>query len=175
MGSGINICALLVGLAAFAGWTLPRFSVPRRAGWVNFLGGVGILALFFSIVSPDDDAFQQELIRPATPSVRASAHTRVAPRRSPADLSINAFVVAGDPIRVPKTGRSSRNSLLSSTRTSTFQSRSTPRQLLFDMLSFRGRDACLAPLILDTTSDQIARFWVLHVQPLKRRYDFRFM
>jgi hypothetical protein len=107
MGSGVNICALLAGLAAFAGWTLSRFTVPRRVGWVNLLGGVGILALFFSIVSPDDDdGFQQELIRPATPSIRVSAHTRVAPRRSPAELSINAFVEAGDPIWVPWTGRS---------------------------------------------------------------------
>lgn len=64
MGSGVNICALLVGLAAFASWTVSRFTVPRRVGWVNFLGGVGILALFFSIVSPDDDGFQQELICP---------------------------------------------------------------------------------------------------------------
>jgi hypothetical protein len=106
MGSGVNICALLVGLAAFASWTVSLFTVPRRVGWVNFLGGVGILALFFSIVSPDDDGFQQELIRPATPSVRVAAHRRGAPRRSPADLSINAFAEAGDPIRVPRTSRS---------------------------------------------------------------------
>lgn len=106
MGSGVNICALLAGLAAFAGWTLSCLTVPRRVGWVNLLGGVGILALFFSILSPDDDGFQQELISPATPSVRVSAPTRVAPRRSPADLSINAFVEVGDPIWVPRTGRS---------------------------------------------------------------------
>ena len=106
MGSGVNICALLVGLAAFASWTVARFTVPRRVGWLNFLGGVDILALFFSVVSPDDDGFQQELICPATPSVRVSAHTRVAPRRSPADLSINVFVEAGDPIQVPRTSRS---------------------------------------------------------------------
>jgi len=105
MGLGLNICALFVGLAAFAGWTLFRFTVPRCVGWVNLLGGVGILALFFSIVSPDD-GFQQELIRPATPSVRVSAHTRVAPRRSPVDLSITAFVEAEDPVRVPKADRS---------------------------------------------------------------------
>jgi hypothetical protein len=106
MGAGVNICALLVGLAAFAGWTLSRFTVPRCVDWVNLLGGVGILALFFSIVSPDDDGFQQELIRPATPSVRLSAHTRVAPRRSPSGSSINAFVDAGETIRFPRTGRS---------------------------------------------------------------------
>ncbi len=64
MGGSLNICALLVGLAAFARWTIPFSNVTRRMGLVNWLGGVGILALLFSIVSPDDDAFQQELIRP---------------------------------------------------------------------------------------------------------------
>ena len=105
MGLDVNICVLLVGLGAFAGWTLYSFTAPRRAGWVNLFGGIGILALFFSVVSPEDDGFQQELIRPATPSVRVSAQTRLAPRRSPSDLAINAFVKAGNPIRVPRIGR----------------------------------------------------------------------
>jgi len=105
MGLDVNICVLLVGLGAFAGWTLYSFTAPRRAGWVNLFGGIGILALFFSIVSPEDDGFQQELIRPATPSVRVSAQTRLAPRQSPSDLAINAFVKAGNPIRVPRIGR----------------------------------------------------------------------
>jgi len=106
MGLGANIRALLVGLAAFAGWTLSCFSAPRCVGWVHLLGGVGILALFFSIVSLDDDGFQQQLMHPTTPSVRVSARTRVAPWRSPVDLSINALAEAGGPIRVPKSGRS---------------------------------------------------------------------
>jgi len=106
MGLGANIRALLVGLAAFAGWTLSRFTaVPQPVRWVNLLGGVGILAIFFSIVSPDDDGFQQELIRPATPSVRVYVHARVVPRRS-LSASINAFVEAGDPILFPRTTRS---------------------------------------------------------------------
>ena len=106
MGASVNTCALLVGLAAFAGWTLSRFSVPRRKGWVHRLGGVGILALFFSIVSPDDDAFQQELIRPAPPSATLSSHTKVAQRGSLVDLSISAIAAAGDPVRALRTGRS---------------------------------------------------------------------
>jgi hypothetical protein len=106
MGAGVNSCALFVGLAAFAGWTLSHLTLSRRRGSVHLLGGVGILALFFSIVSPDDDGFQHELIRPATPSVRVSAHTRVAPRRTQAALSINAAATAGDPVRLPKTGGS---------------------------------------------------------------------
>jgi hypothetical protein len=102
---GITICALSAGLAALAGWTLSRSTVPRHIGWVNLLGGVGILALVFSIVSPDDDGFQQELIRPVTPSVRVSTQKRVAQRRSLADLSINAVAAAGDPILALRTGR----------------------------------------------------------------------
>jgi hypothetical protein len=106
MGASVNTCALLVGLAACAGWTLSRFSVPPRKGWVHRLGGVGILALFFSIVSPDDDAFQQELIRPTPSSATVSSHAKVAQRGSLVDFSINAFAAAGDPIRALATGRS---------------------------------------------------------------------
>ena len=106
MVPGANSCALLVGLAAFADWTLSRSSMPRRKGWVHKLGGIGILALVFSIISPDDDAFQQQLIRPATPSVTISAHPRVAHRRSLTDLWINAFVATGDPILAARASRS---------------------------------------------------------------------
>ena len=106
MGTSVNTCAFLVGLAAFAGWTLSRSTVPRRMGWVNWLRGVGILALFFSIASPDDDAFQQELIRPTAPAATVSSYTKVAHRGSLVDLSINAFAAAGDPIRALRTGRS---------------------------------------------------------------------
>jgi hypothetical protein len=102
MGSAVNIFALSLALAAFAQWTLSSFTVLRCASWVNLLGAVGILALFFSIVSPDDDLFQLELFRPAIPSVGVSAHTRVVPRRTLADLSINAFVAAGDHTRDPR-------------------------------------------------------------------------
>ena len=101
-----GLSALLAGLAAFAGWTLSRLTKPPRVRWVNLLGAVGILALVFSVVSPYDDAFQQELIRPGTLALKVSPHTRVAPRRPPADLSITALVEAGSLIRVPKTGRS---------------------------------------------------------------------
>ena len=120
MWTSVNTCALLVGLAAFAGWTLSRFSVPPCKGWFHRLGGVGILALLPSIASSevvigpgpdgvfgtsDDDTFQLQFIRPATPSVTMSAHTKVAQRGSLADLSINAFAAAGDAIRALRTGR----------------------------------------------------------------------
>jgi len=105
MGSCLNICALLAGLAAFASWTLFRFSVPRRIGWVHMLGGVGFLDLFFSIVSPDDDAFQQELIRPTSPSATVSSCTKIAKRGSLVDLWINPFAAAGDPKLGSKTCR----------------------------------------------------------------------
>ena len=103
MGASVNICALLVGVAAFASWTLSRLSGPRRKGWVHKLGVVGIPALVFSIISPDDDAFQQELIRPATPTVTISAHTRLAHRRSLTDLWNKAFATTGDLILPPLT------------------------------------------------------------------------
>ncbi len=106
MGGSQNICALLVGLAAFAGWTISCSTVTRCMGWVKWLGGVGILALFFSIASPDDDAFQQELIRPTSASAIVSSHTKIAQQGSLVDLSINAFAAAGDPLRGLRTGRS---------------------------------------------------------------------
>ena len=96
--------ALLVGLAAFAGWTTSRSIVPRRMGWVNRLGGVGILALFFSIASPNDDAFQQEFIRPTPSSATVSLLTKVALRGSLVNLSINACAAAGGLIPALRTG-----------------------------------------------------------------------
>ena len=105
MAGGLNICALLVGVAAFAGWTLFSSTVHRRMGWVNVLGGVGILALSFSIVSPDDDAFQQELIRTTLPSATVSSHTKIAQRGPVVHSSIKAFAAAGDPILPLRTGR----------------------------------------------------------------------
>ena len=106
MRASVNSWVLFVSLAAFVSWTLSRFTVSQNRDWINFIGGVGILALFFSVMSPDDDGFQQELIRPATPAVWVSAHTRVAPRRTPANLSISAFVEPRDPILVSATAPS---------------------------------------------------------------------
>jgi hypothetical protein len=105
MGGSVNTYALLVGVAAFAGWTLCRFSVTQRMGRVGWLGGVGIVALFFSIASPDDDAFQQELIRPTPPFATVSSHAKVAQGGSLVDLSINVFAAEGDPIRSLRPGR----------------------------------------------------------------------
>ena len=106
MAGSVNISAFSVALAAFAGWTLSRSIVPRRMAWIHWLGGVGILALFFSIVSPDDDAFQQELIRPTPPSATVSSHTKIARPGRLGDLSINAFAATGDPVLALRTGRS---------------------------------------------------------------------
>jgi hypothetical protein len=106
MRHSLDIYALFVGLVAFASWTISCSTVTRRLGWVNWLVGVGILALFFSIASPDDDAFQQELIRPTVPSATVSSHTKVAQRGSLVDLLIHAFAAEGDPFRALKPGRS---------------------------------------------------------------------
>jgi len=74
-------------------------------GWVGWLGGVGILALFFSVVSPDDDTFQQELIRPTPPYASVFSHAKIVKRGPHADLSITALAVAGAPIAALGTGR----------------------------------------------------------------------
>jgi len=105
MGVSLNICDLLVRFGALARCTISCCTVPRRKGWVNWLGGAGILALIFSVVSPDDDAFQQELIRTTPASANVSSQTRIAQRGPLADLSINAFAAAGDPIRALRASR----------------------------------------------------------------------
>jgi len=105
MAGSVNISALLVGLAAFACWALARSIVPRHMAWLHWLGGVGILAFFFSIVSPDDDAFQQELIRPTPPSATVSLHTKIAQPGRLGDLSINAFAAPEDPVLALRAGR----------------------------------------------------------------------
>jgi hypothetical protein len=69
------------------------------------LGGVGILALFFSILSPSDDLFQQELIRPTPPVVRVSAHAGAVLRRLTAHFCNKAFLATGHVIRIPRTDR----------------------------------------------------------------------
>ena len=105
MGGSVNVCALLIGLAAFAGWALVRSIVSRRMACLHVLGGVGILALFFCIVSPDDDAFQQELIRPTPASATVSLRPKIAQPERLGDLSINAFAAAEDPVLALRAGR----------------------------------------------------------------------
>jgi hypothetical protein len=121
MGASLNICALLVGLAVLSGRAISRSSVPLRKCWFHRLDGVGILALFLSVVSPeliigpgpdgvfgtsDDDRFQMQLIRPRTRCVTTSTHTRAAQRRSLTNLWMNAFGATGDPLLAPRTRRS---------------------------------------------------------------------
>ena len=122
MGASLNICALLVGLAVLSGRAISRSSVPLRKGWFHRLDGVGILALFLFIVSPeliigpgpdgvfgtsDDDRFQQQLIRPRTRCVITSTHTRASQRRSLTNLWMNASGATGDPVLAARTRRSS--------------------------------------------------------------------
>jgi hypothetical protein len=104
MGGNLNIWASLVGLAASVCWTISCSTVVRRTGWVHWVGGVGILALVFCVVSPDDDAIQQELIGPTPPSTTVSSHTKIAQRESLVDFSIHALAAAGDPILALRTG-----------------------------------------------------------------------
>lgn len=45
MGSGLNIWAFLVGLAAFAGWTLSRFTIPERVVWLSAFPAARLLLI----------------------------------------------------------------------------------------------------------------------------------
>jgi peptidoglycan/LPS O-acetylase OafA/YrhL len=81
MGQVVNLGSLLLGVMAFALWTYSRLREAQGRGLANALGGIGILALIFSTVTPDDDLFQKELIRPATQSVNVAGCLRAAPRR----------------------------------------------------------------------------------------------
>ena len=52
MGLSVSIFVLLVGLAAFAGWTLSCFTVLRCVGWANLLRGVVFSLSSFSWCLP---------------------------------------------------------------------------------------------------------------------------
>jgi len=100
-----NLCGLLLGVVVFAFWISSRSTRPLGRGWANVLGGMGIVALTFSAVSPDDDLFQKQLIRPENQSINAARCKRVVPRRQFGAFSIKALAVAADPVLVPRTGR----------------------------------------------------------------------
>lgn len=93
-----------LGMSAFS--TRVFFRITRPRGLVTLLGGIGILALVFSAVSPDDDLSQQDAICPPIPAVRMFSHTAAAPKRVSAGFSVDARVIAEDPIFVLKTGHS---------------------------------------------------------------------
>jgi hypothetical protein len=99
-----NLCGLLLGVVVFAFWTSCRSTRPLGRGSANVLGGLGIVALIFSTISPDDDLFQKQ-IRPEDKFVNLAPSIRALPRRQFAAFSINAVAVAADPVLVPRTGR----------------------------------------------------------------------
>jgi hypothetical protein len=105
MGPNANVCGLLLGLAGFAAWMFARREQSQHTAWMRWLGGIGVLALFLSAVSPDDDLFQQELIRPAIRSANVFTYTRALPR-----WSFGTFLIhtpnTTEPILVPRAGHS---------------------------------------------------------------------
>ena len=103
MGPVANSCGLLLGLA-FALWTFFRLPRVESSKLVNLLGSAGILGLIFSVVSPDDDLIQKELICPAGQSVRVLPCSRTVPRRQLAAFSIDTLAVAAHPVLVPRAG-----------------------------------------------------------------------
>lgn len=89
MGTFANVGFLLLGLAVSAVWMRAIFPLGLRRHCIgNLLGGVGIFALTFSAISPDDDLLQPELIRPA-----AQSSNVLRPVRVPRTDLIGAFPV----------------------------------------------------------------------------------
>src|SRR6185437_5975156 len=71
-----NSAFLLLGLVFFAFWISVNFMrrLPRQL--IFCLGGLGIFALTFSALSPNDDLLQRDLIHPAARSVNVARHVR---------------------------------------------------------------------------------------------------
>jgi hypothetical protein len=102
MGPVTNVFTLLLGLTAFVSQLLSRATV--RKGVVNLIGGAGIFALLFSVVSPNDDLVQQELIRPAIAALTPPAHVRFLPRQLLIGRLVAAMLANRDRSRVPRSG-----------------------------------------------------------------------
>ena len=104
MGPVANICGLLFSLLVLASGMLSRPARPPGHRLVIILGGMGILALVFCTVSPDDDLFQQELLRPPTQCIRLSVLAKLAPKRTSPFLWAAVCDAARYPCLSPGTG-----------------------------------------------------------------------
>jgi hypothetical protein len=100
-----NVCGLLLAVLTLALWVLSRPTLSRRHRLVSLLGGIGIFALVFCAISPDDDLFQQELIRPQAQCTRLSAFAKLAPKRPCTGFWMGVCVRAEYPALFPGTGR----------------------------------------------------------------------
>lgn len=95
MGLVANACGLVFAALALTLWVLSRPALLQRHRLVVLLGGIGIFALVFCAVSPDDDLFQQELIRPQPQCSRLAAFVRSATKRPSAFVWMDVCVKAG--------------------------------------------------------------------------------
>jgi hypothetical protein len=90
-----NSAFLLLGLAFFALWIRVTFTRHLCRQLMFCLGGLGIVALTCSALSPNDDLLQRDLIHPAARSLNVARHVRtVLPRRPLGALSIDTLAQA---------------------------------------------------------------------------------
>jgi len=100
MGAVASCCLLLVCVAVASVWTQAFMARCRSRRWaVALLGALGILAFSFSVMSPDDDLVQQEVLRPAAHSLSVIRH-----ERDGSGGSAGSFPVAGLPSQTPPVG-----------------------------------------------------------------------
>jgi hypothetical protein len=90
-----NSAFLLVGLAFFAFWIRVTFTRRLQRQLIFCLGGLGIFALTFSALSPNDDLLQRDLIHPAARSLNVARHVRAVPRRPLGTVPIDTPVAQG--------------------------------------------------------------------------------
>jgi len=98
-----NSAFLLLGLVFFAFRIRVSFTrrLPRQLTFC--LGGLGIFALTFSALSPNDDLLQRDLIHPAARSLNVARHVRAVPRRPLGTVRIDTPVAQGHRVSQPTT------------------------------------------------------------------------
>jgi hypothetical protein len=94
MGPNAILGGLLFRAAAYLGWSLDWLSSLQKPRWISWFGALCIIALLSSVVSPNDDLFQQELFRPTASALRDCAHGRPVPTHPRSVLSVSLFTAS---------------------------------------------------------------------------------
>jgi len=98
-----NSVFFLLGLAFFAFWIRVIFTRRLSPQLTFCLGGLGILALTFSALSPNDDLLQRDLIHSAARCLNVARDARAVSRRLLGTLSIDTLVVQAHRVSQPTT------------------------------------------------------------------------